>query len=107
MYRLSGGVSLQLGTGVAVAATDGEDVVTGVAAGVALTPVPARPGLAAAIGEAAVVGTGIAAVVLTGLAEAAVAAGTRVDTVEEMVSGLLGAGAGAGAEGQRPQVAAQ
>jgi len=89
---------LQLGTGVAVAATDGEDVVTGVAAGVAVTPVPARPGLAEATGEAAVVGAGVAAVVLAGLADVAVAAG-----VEGLMTGLLGAGA----EGQRPQVAAQ
>ena len=98
-------MSLQLGTGVAVAATDGEEVVTGVAAGVAVPPLSARPGLAEATGEVAVVATGVAAVVLTGLAGAAVAAGVMVDTGEGVVSGLLGAGAGA--EGQRPQVAAQ
>jgi len=57
---------LQLVTEVAVAVADGEEVVTGVAAGVAVTPVPARPGLADATGETAVVGTGVAAVVLTG-----------------------------------------
>ena len=94
---------MQLGTGVAVAVTDGEDVVTGVAAGLAVTPVPARPGLAVATGEAAVVGTGAVAVVLTGLAETAVAAGVMVDTGDGVVRGLLGAGV----EGQRPQVAAQ
>ncbi len=92
-----------------MAVADGEEVVTGVAAGVAVTPAPARPGLADATGETAVVGTGVAAVVLTGLADAAVAAGVVVDTGERdgegIVSGLLGAGAGA--EGQRPQVAAQ
>jgi len=98
-------VSLQLGTGVAVAVTDGKEVVTGVAAGVAVTPVSARPGLAEATGEAAVVATGEAAVVLTGLADAVVAAGVVVDIGEGVVSGVLGAGAGA--EGQRPQVAAQ
>lgn len=100
---------MQLVTEVAVAVADGEEVVTGVAAGVAVTPAPARPGLADATGETAVVGTGVAAVVLTGLADAAVAAGVVVDTGERdgegIVSGLLGAGAGA--EGQRPQVAAQ
>ncbi len=78
---------MQLGTGVAVAVTDGEEVVTGVAAGVAVTPVSARPGLAEATGEAAVVGNGVAAVVLTGLAEAAVAAGVMVDTGAGVVSG--------------------
>ena len=70
-----------------MAVTDGEEVVTGVAAGVAVTPVSARPGLAEATGEAAVVGTGVAAVVLTGLAEAVVAAGVMVDTGAGVVSG--------------------
>ena len=78
---------MQLGTGVAVAATDGEEVVAKVAAGVAVTPVSARPGLAEATGEATVVGTGVAAMVLTGLAEAGGAGGVVVVTGEGVVSG--------------------
>ena len=85
---------MQLGTGDAVAVGDGEPIFTGVAtgveakvaAGVAVTPVSARPGLDTTTGEAAVEAAGV----LTG--------GRAV---------MACAGAGVTGEGQRPQVAAQ
>ena len=110
---LSGGKSLHAGPRKWVAA--------GVVAGVAGMPVPARPGEEVTAGEvAAGVAATVAAAVSVGVSVGGggrgmngvgtslawlAGEGDKEEDGEGVVRGLLGAGAGA--EGQRPQVAAQ